>query len=156
MKLAGCLTMGVLLSFSGEAQFTHRDFEKLYALEGSWQMPTKKGIRFEQWKKISENVMRAESFRVTGADTVTLEHIELTFNQGEIFYTPTVPDQNEGKPVPFKLSKIEGPVFSFENKAHDFPQRIIYTFKSKTELECVVDGETASGYQKIPFVFRKK
>lgn len=137
------------------AQFNHRDFEKLYALEGTWQMEAKGGFRYEHWEKKSNDLLLSRSFRISDNDTTTLETVRLAFIDGEVVYAPTVPDQNEGKPVTFRLSKIDGGSFHFENKEHDFPQRIIYTLKNKTELECVIDGNTPKGYAKQTYPFRK-
>lgn len=135
------------------AQFTTAHFEKLSRLTGIWQMQTRSGFLCEQWEKQTDNLMLGKSFKITGKDTVALERIRLTFEKGEIFYTPTVLDQNEGKPVPFKLSKIEDNAFYFENKEHDFPQRIIYHLKSAAELECSIDGQTSKGYSRQSFQF---
>lgn len=138
------------------AQFSQADFEKLAALAGIWQMQIKDGFLYEQWEMSDSNLMLSRSFKVTGKDTLALERVRLTFAKGEIFYTPVVPNQNDGKPVPFKLSRIDGSTFYFENKEHDFPQRIIYYLKSASELECLIDGQTTEGYSKQSYNFKKQ
>ncbi len=68
--------------------------------------------------------------KIEGKDTSLLESIELTYKDGEFWYIPTIPDQNNQRQIPFKLVGAKGYYFVFENPEHDFPQRIIYHLKS--------------------------
>ena len=92
---------------------------------------------------------------VNGKDTIPEETVELKLANGKITFSPTVRNQNGGQPVVFTLVSIEGTKFTFENKQHDFPQRIIYDIHEKT-LSVTISGNTKNGFREIPFDFVAK
>ena len=99
-------------------------------LTGTWEMKKPNGSsRFETWMKKDDHTLTGKGFKVTSKDTVILEAIELVYKDDFFWYIPTVPDQNNALPVPFKLEHAEGFKYTFENLQHDFPQRIIYQLK---------------------------
>lgn len=131
-------------------------------LEGHWSMARPKGgERLELWQTSSPYLMEGKGLKVTGTDTALLESIQLTAKGKSIYYIPTVPDQNEAKPVPFKMSSYTDQTVTFENAAHDFPQRIVYRFQpaSKSTLadadSIYVVVESLDG-QGINYAFRRK
>ena len=106
------------------------DFRAFHWLKGTWSMPKPNGsFRLETWESKGPNALSGIGMKVLNGDTTYLESIELYADQKEIWYVPTVPDQNNRQPVPFKLVTSTDLQFIFENPEHDFPQRIIYTFK---------------------------
>jgi hypothetical protein len=125
-----CLVL-LLLGKNVSAQFTYEDFKMLHQLEGKgWEMKLKVGSVIEKWTKINDSLLTSVSYRIREGDTTALETVELRFSNGIITYTPTVVNQNAGKPVTFALVSIEAPSsFTFENKNHDYPVQIIYRLK---------------------------
>lgn len=96
-------------------------------LTGSWEMKKANGSsRIESWKFHNENTLSGRGLNVKNQDSTLLESIELIFRDENFWYIPTVPDQNNASPVPFKLVSNVGFQFVFENPTHDFPQRIVY------------------------------
>ena len=134
------------------AQYKLKDFKGLYRLTSTWEIKTKKGTLVEQWHRVNDTLLQSRSYRVQGKDTIPEETVELKLEGGRITFTPTVPNENEGKPVTFVLSSIDGSIFTFENKYHDFPQRIVYQIGTKT-LNVTISGVTKDGYREIPFDF---
>lgn len=130
-------------------------FEKLYALEGIWKMTTKRGVVFEEWKKINKDSLHAKSYFLKGADTITNERIALTKTKAGIYYTPVVENQNNKQPIAFKMTKAETNSFVFENPAHDFPKRIVYRFVTKDSLHAFIDDGTDTG-KKQNFYFKRQ
>lgn len=131
-------------------------------LEGQWSMARPKGgERLEIWQTQSPYVIEGTGLKVNGTDTSLLESIQLSAKGKSIYYTPTVPDQNDAKPVPFKMTSYSDHTVTFENAAHDFPQRIIYRFKpASTHTMHDVDSiyvivESLDG-QGINYAFRRK
>jgi len=124
----------LLFSINSSAQFKFEDFKNLHSLAGmGWQMEMKKGSLIEKWGKVNDSLLISKSYRINGADTTTLETVELKYSNGVITYAPTVPDQNEGKPVTFTLISIQNWLnYTFENKQHDYPQQIIYQLGGKS------------------------
>lgn len=106
------------------------DFSTFLWLNGVWEMPKPNGsYRLETWESKAPNVLSGKGLKVMQGDTTHLESISLYSDQKGIWYTPTVPDQNNQQPVPFKLVASGTYQFTFENPEHDFPQRIVYEFK---------------------------
>lgn len=98
-------------------------------LSGTWEMARPKGgIQLESWVEHNKATFIGKGLRVTGTDTTLLESLELMADKGYIWYVPTVPDQNEGKPIFFKLISSAKGQYTFENPLHDFPQRIVYRY----------------------------
>ena len=98
------------------------------------------GSRLEIWTAHNDASIAGKGLMINDADTTMLEQIELAYRNNEFYYIATIPDQNNGNPIEFKLVKTEGKIFTFENPGHDFPQRIIYRFIPKEEQE---DNEIA-------------
>lgn len=116
------------------------DFKSLDPILGTWKMETRRGPMFEQWTRASNEKFQGKSFRLNNLDTLVMERIELSFSGGSIVYSPIVAGQNDGKAVEFKLISNTDSRFVFENKEHDYPQRIIYHFKSKDTLNARIEG----------------
>jgi hypothetical protein len=95
--------------------------------------------------------MSGLSYEIRNNDTVSFETIRLELINDEIFYIPNVRNQNQGKQVRFKLISFDDTAV-FENKKHDFPQRIYYSIKDDM-LEAAIEGESNGKTKKIPFTF---
>lgn len=96
-------------------------------LNGTWEMPQPKGsYRLESWEEKDRTMMSGKGLKLVGKDSTLLESIELYADRKNIWYVPTVTNQNDGAPVAFKLVSSTSHQFVFENPLHDFPQRIVY------------------------------
>ena len=133
----------------------NKTFKKLYVLEGTWKMNTKHGAICEEWKKIDKNYLQNKGYMIKGKDTIIIERVALTNTKAGIFYTSTVEDQNNKKPIAFKMTKGEDSMFVFENTAHDFPKRIVYRFITADSLHAYVDDGTESG-KKQNFYYKRQ
>ena len=127
--------------------FNAADFKKLNAMTGLWKMNTPKGPLYEQWKKSADYLFHVFSYKIKNNDTITLENVEVKFDRGNIWYIPVVNGQNNDQPVPFKLKQINNLEFIFENKEHDFPQRVIYKVISSDSVNARIEG-TENGIEK--------
>ncbi len=87
------------------------------------------GTRLEIWTPYKDESIVGRGLLFNAKDTTMLEQIQLVSRDKDFYYIATVPDQNNGNPIEFKLVRTEGKVYTFENPHHDFPQRIVYTFK---------------------------
>lgn len=135
--------------------FTQTDFQQLHALRGAWTLTNKRGVLHEVWRLNAADQLTGVSFLVRGKDTIPQENIVLQLREGNITYTPTTVNQNEGLPVVFTLISTENGLFIFENKAHDFPQRIGYQIPKDSLLNAYIEGPTPNGMKKIPFPYKR-
>lgn len=147
----------IILSFNLiKVDFNIEDFSRLYPLEGIWTAPFKEGQLVEKWEKKFDKLLQGETFYLQGDKEHSQEKINLSLRNGRIYYTPRVPGQNNDEPVSFTLIEIDNRKFIFENKDHDFPQRITYEIKTVNELIATVEGETDEGFKKIEYKFKRK
>ncbi len=133
------------------AQFGQKDFALFKILEGKWKMPTKTGALIEQWTIMNDSTMTAVSYRVSGKDTIPQETVVLNVSRGNIVYAPTVPGQNQGKPIRFSLMSNRKGKYLFENQNHDFPKQILYE-PTASRLKVTLSG----GGRHVRFEFRKE
>lgn len=134
-----------LISLSDSIIDDNKTFKKLYALEGLWKMNTKRGVICEEWKKVDKNYLQNKGYMIKGNDTIINERVALTNTKAGIHYTSTVEDQNNEKPIAFKMTKAESNIFVFENPAHDFPKRIVYKLVTSDSLHAYIDDGTETG-----------
>lgn len=88
-------------------------------------------FRLESWQK-ERNSFIGTGMKVSSGDTVLLEELKIKCENEQIHYIALVPGQNNAMPIAFSLIAIEDHRYTFENRLHDFPQRIIYDWKSRT------------------------
>jgi hypothetical protein len=120
--------------------FPQDHFTDLSSLQGVWRMKTDKGDIYESWRSISDLELAGKSYQLNGDDTIVFERIRLVKKGSAIAYIPVVMDQNEGQPVEFRLISAEQKKYIFENKAHDFPQRIIYSLVTPDSVVARIEG----------------
>jgi hypothetical protein len=114
-------------------------------LAGKWHHKTVIGTMYEHWRIVNDSTMAGTSGLMKKKDTSVWETITIEQHGNELFYIPTVKDQNDGKPVPFKLVEATGGTFIFSNPQHDFPDKITYTQKSPTSLLAKISGKKKNG-----------
>jgi hypothetical protein len=136
MKAAVLVILNLLPAFIRQTD----PYDQLQQLNGTWKMQTPKGPIYESWRKTHENEMQGGSYKINGRDTIHFETVKLTKQADGVFYIPVVKNENEGKPVAFKMISSDSNNFIFENKEHDFPQRIIYHIVNKDSVHAWIEG----------------
>ena len=131
--------------------------KELWWLEGKWiDTSDGKTVTYEVWEKKNDSTFSGKSFSISKGDTVFMEHLSLEQRGDDLFYIPTVSKQNNGKPVSFKLSGVRDRVYVFENKEHDFPQRICYSRHSADSILVYIEGEKNGVSKRIEFLMRRE
>ena len=145
-RLLACLTL-MLLCACGS-----RDFAHLKKLEGVWQKGDDRGLTnvYEEWQWVHDTLMRGSSYSIAGSEKTVLETMTLEKTKQGIHYVATVTDQNNGRPTTFVLSGASRNTYSFENEAHDFPQKIIY----RLYTDSIAVGLEGGAY-KIQFYYKR-
>lgn len=114
--------------------------KELAWLEGTWQNTTPDGLYTEQWTKESDSVFSADATVIKDKDTLFYETVVLDQKGDSLHYIVTTPKQNDAKPVSFTLKSFTANSYIFENKQHDFPQRITYTKVTNDSLMAEISG----------------
>lgn len=138
------LTLVLLLisgfGFNSVAQ--NKSFKKLAFVIGQWEMKTSKGRIIEIWTKNPDNNLSGGSYRINAkGDSLLTETLVIKNIGKDTFYCSSVTGQNAGGEVCFKLISKDNNTYVFENKEHDFPQRIIYQNQGKNNLLAWIEGE---------------
>ncbi len=109
-------------------------------LIGTWENKTQRGSMYETWTKINEAEFSGKSYMLKEKDTTVFETISLVQENDNVFYIPTVKNQNNGLPVRFSLKTITESAMVFENPEHDFPQIISYNKINADSLIAEISG----------------
>ena len=120
---------------------------------GKWQVNESQS--FEEWKRVNDDLYRGLGYKIRKNDTLVTETINIVRKENEIFYIPVVTDQNDGKPVEFKLISKSKEELVFENKEHDFPQRIIYVKAGEDQIDARIEGMKQGFFSEVKFTLKK-
>lgn len=135
VKILLLLLICIGLAGAQERKFSVSD---LGWMGGCWEAKTKDREISEQWMKPSGQTILGMSRTVSGGKTVEYEFMQIREDKdGAIYYVAKPSGQGEAS---FKLIKLQNREAVFENREHDFPQRIIYRIQSDGSLFARIEG----------------
>lgn len=141
---------------AGNAAGNIEKIEQLSWLLGTWIFENGETYSQETWSKEHDSAYTAFSFTQVAGETVFAETMALELKTENLWLTVASVNQNEGKPVTFKLISSENNRFIFENKKHGFPERIVYTNPVKDSLHAWIEGTENGEFKKVDFHFSRK
>ena len=150
-----CLLLLVFISQNLFAQFSQKDFSRLFPIQGKWKMNFDKNILTENWIKKNDTLLVSKSYLLTGKDSVLQESVELAFSKGKISYSVTVIGHFNQQLIVYNLVLVKNKIYTFENKEHDFPRQIIYDLNDEAILSVTINGYESGEFLTIPFIFSK-
>lgn len=118
----------------------YHKIQQLEWLHGSWANISEEGNYYENWNKVNDSLFRSFSYMSIAGDTVFSESVDLLLRENELYYIVSVGGQNDGQAVSFQLVSGNNGEFIFENKEHDFPQRVIYKNPAPDSLYAKIEG----------------
>ena len=118
----------------------HEKLATMNWLLGDWENKMEEGNLSENWVSKDDSTFVGHSYFIKEKDTMSIESIELLQKGEDLFYIPTVKGQNNDKPVTFKLTTATAMEFTFENLAHDYPQKIVYKKAGPNDLIATISG----------------
>src|SRR5688572_25991425 len=105
-----CISCGGNKSKSEPKEEVKDKFEKMKSftwLAGKWEITNGDTVSTEIWTITNDSVITAVSMDIkAGKDTLRYEDITIEQRGSDIFYIPVMKDQNDGKPVLFKLASL--------------------------------------------------
>lgn len=148
--------MLMTLHSAGFAQ-SDSQFGKFSFLIGNWSYAKQKQTIIEKWEWNKKSGLSGISYAVSNSgDSVLLETISIHKKGNAIYYTPTGHQEGNTSTVSFKLVSDLGDTFIFENRKHDFPQRIVYRKVSDVEILAWIEGMINGKLNKIEFPYKKQ
>lgn len=122
-------------------------------LAGSWVVEIG-GVRVEeQWLCPGPDGMvgMGRTTSVAKAKTVFFEYLRIEARAGGLVY---VAQPKGGPATEFPLVRLEAGIAVFENLAHDFPKRVVYTKRPDGGLTARVEGDASSPERAEEFLYR--
>ena len=134
------IVISVIACKNTERKAVISKFDQAAWLEGSWEHNSPEGNLTEMWTKENDSVLHGKAYFIEGKDTLHNESIVLHQNGEELLYSAAIKGQNNDKPTDFKLMLASENQLSFENKAHDYPQKIVYRKVTNDSLIAEISG----------------
>lgn len=163
MKTAGLLLLMILnggIGLSGVDATAGRDgdLKDFKWLVGQWQGQVNEMAYYENWELSRQNTLEGSASMVDRTGKTTFNEILRIEKIGShIVYIASVAKQ---PPVLFTLAAVTGENnrsrWVFENREHDFPQRIIYTKEGPDSLTACVEGLQNGKEEKEEFRLKRK
>ncbi|MDA9564205.1 DUF6265 family protein, partial [Flavobacteriales bacterium] len=122
-------------------------------IAGDWNGTIDSTKITEKWIKVDTSKLMGRAWFIKENDTLTKETMWIEKINNEIYYTVDHPSNQEI--VSFLLIDKKPNQLIFENKAHDFPTRIKYTYQQPDNLHIVVSGKENNKRKEINFYFKK-
>lgn len=106
-------------------------------LAGCWEARQGEASIEEIWSKPAGGSMLGLGRTVKGGKTTSFEFMQFREENGSLVF---LPQPGGGERTSFPLKDFFGEKLTFENKAHDFPQRVIYERKGSGSLLAAIEG----------------
>lgn len=140
----------------GQEKISTSQLSQLQWLLGTWGNQNGEEIMEERWKIENDSTLAGFAYTKVAQDTVFAETLKIQQLGEAILLTVVAYSQNDDAPVRFKLITLEDDTIIFENKGHDFPQRIAYTTPQKDSIHAWIEGTVDGELQKIDFYYNRK
>ena len=140
---------GMVLSTAGAAAAEEKakgSIDQLSWLAGCWESTGPGPHGDEQWMTPRGGLMLGMARTVKGGVATQFEQMRIREQEGGLVFTSKPSGQQEAS---FTAIQIDSALVVFENKSHDFPQRIIYRLNQDGTLSARIEGEQgrkASGF----------
>lgn len=121
-------------------------------LQGHWKGQMENASIEEKWKKTGPQALEGTGLVMVNNDTVVKEVLRIEKIAGHWCYIASI---NGKPPVLFSLAEEKENEWVFENKEHDFPQKVVYSRGSNNELIAWIEGVSGGNPSKETYVMHK-
>jgi hypothetical protein len=119
---------------------------------GKWKSESRTSVSFEEWDKINETFFEGIGYSLKNGEKNIYEKFNILKLHNHIVY---IAQPGNNLPTLFTLISSESNKFIFENKEHDFPQRVIYNFTSDKNLTASIEGKEKGEFKRVEYSFIK-
>jgi hypothetical protein len=134
-----CASLSIFIVLAWTSGALGGELEELSWLSGCWANPQGEAGSGEYWQPLAGGTMLGVGRTVRNGKTVDYEFLRLHEDEsGRVIYTATPARQSE---TPFMASQISEAGATFENPAHDFPQKITYAREDAENMVVRIEGE---------------
>ena len=121
-------------------------------LAGCWELRAPNRVTLEMWMPPLGDLMIGASRTTVGARTGEFEQLRLKLEGDRLHYIALPSGQVE---TTFSSIEITDTTLVFENKAHDFPQRVLYRRRGADSIIAAIEGPGPNGVRRIQFGYRR-
>jgi hypothetical protein len=140
----------VLVVFTSIVNLYGQDESIKNLFPGTWKMDFDKSEVYEEWEVLSETELFGKSYSKKDEVQIISENLYLKKFADQWTYVAVPNGQNI---TLFTLIEYSSKKFVFENKEHDFPQRIIYEFHKDGKLTAAIEGDVNGELKRKEFSF---
>ncbi len=151
--IAAAYALAILFAGQGASSVPTRDVRKLAWLQGCWEGTSTKRAILEQWMRPDGGTLLGIGRTVADGRTLEYEFMRIWEDgQGDVFFTAKPSGQDEAS---FKMIELTDSSVVFENRDHDFPQRISYRRDADGGLLARIEGTSQGKALAIDFPMRR-
>jgi hypothetical protein len=121
-------------------------------LAGCWRLDDRGRVVEEQWTRPLGGIMLMAGRTVRGDTLVEFEQVRLFPRDGRLVYAAAPSGQT---PAEFISTVVSDSAVTFENPAHDFPQRVRYRRAGGDSLVARVEGLRRGVLRGIDFAYQR-
>jgi len=121
-------------------------------MAGCWELTSGTRVVEEQWTRPRGGLMLGVGRTVRGDSLIEYEQVRLFERDGHLVYAAAPSGQT---PAEFVSTVLSDSAVTFENLAHDFPQRVIYRRDGADSLLARVEGTTNSKVRGVDFPYAR-
>jgi hypothetical protein len=151
VRFRAFLLLGTLALGSTATAQTTAKLNDLSWLSGCWQGQQGTAVIEEIWSKPGGMSMIGLGRTVKDNRTVSFEFMQFREENGTLFF---LPQPQGGAQVRFPLKEFTPAKHTFENLAHDFPQRVTYERKNNLLLASI-EGTEKGKFSRHEFRMKK-
>ncbi len=129
------------------------EVDRMSWMAGCWEGTLGNGASYEEvWLAPRGGMMLGMARMSRDGRTLSFEFASLGEQDGAVVYSA----QPSGRPpTPFRAKEISRSAATFENPAHDFPQRVIYRLAGPDELHARIEGERGGQLRGMDFPMKR-
>jgi hypothetical protein len=124
--------------------------EQVGWLAGCWGRTSGTQVVEEQWMRPRGGLMLGAGRTVEGDSLIEFEQVRVLEREGRLIYAAAPSGQT---PAEFPSLVVTDSSVTFENLAHDFPQRILYRRAGRDSLVARVEGTRGGKSRGVDFAY---
>lgn len=152
-----CLVSCKKYDVNGNLIKNYSELNRAKWLLGEWEKTDSLGTLKEIWETQDDSTFVGQSYYIQNKkDTVHSEQIELMQDKEHLIYRATIQGENNDEPIAFQMIKGEDSLLIFENRKHDYPQKIEYKLKTKNFIITTISGKLKGKINLEEYSMKKK
>ncbi len=137
------------LGASNDEATAKLSIKKLHWLKGKWSRVSAGTEHFEIWQIKRDSLLEGESYYEKPGKKKVTEKMSIKWVGKDLVYIADVAENEE--PVNFRNILLNDSMAVFENRSHDYPNRITYIKDSKRSFQVILDNNSGNKTRKLTF-----